>query len=324
MQAILCETLGTPEVLVQRDLPDPPAPGPGEVQVRILARGAQYVDVLQVAGTYQTKPAMPFIPGGEAAGEIVAVGPGVDRFKPGDRVMSRHSDGAFKTLGNCKASACDPLPAALSLEEGAVFRGAYATAYYALVQKGRMKPGEWVLVHGAAGGIGISAIQIAKLYGAKVIATASTQEKRDACLAQGADHAIDYRSGFREKVKELTGGKGVDIVYDPIGAEVFDESMRCLNWGARLLILGFLGGAPALAKTNHLLIKGAEAIGVWIGGLGMNEPAVAEANMQVLLGLAAEGKLKPAISHRFPLDQAAACLQAIIDRAVIGKAVLVG
>lgn len=324
MKAVVCEVLGGPEVLVVRELPDPPPPGAGEVQVRILARGAQYVDVLQVAGTYQTKPAMPFIPGGEAAGEIVAVGPGVEGFTVGDRVMSRHSDGAFKTLGNCKASACDPLPAALSLEEGAVFRGAYATAYYALVQKGRMKAGEWVLIHGAAGGIGISAIQIAKLYGAKVIATAATEAKRAACLAQGADHAIDYRGGFRDVVKELTGGKGVDIVYDPIGAAVFDESTRCLNWGARLLILGFLGGAPALAKTNHLLIKGAEAIGVWIGGLGMNEPAQAEANMRVLLGLAAEGKLKPAISHRFPLDQASACLEAIVQREVIGKAVLVG
>ena len=323
MKAVVCEVLGGPEVLVVRELPDPPPPGAGEVQVRILARGAQYVDVLQVAGTYQTKPAMPFVPGGEAAGEIVVVGAGVTGFAVGDRVMSRHS-GAFCTLGNAKASACDLLPAALTLEEGAVFRGAYSTAYYALVQKGRMKAGEWVLIHGAAGGIGISAIQVAKLYGARVIATASTQAKRDACLAQGADFAIDYRSGFRENVKELTGGKGVDIVYDPIGAEVFDESTRCLNWGARLLILGFLGGAPALAKTNHLLIKGAEAIGVWIGGLGMNEPEVAEANMRVLLGLAAEGKLKPAISHRFPLEEASGCLQAIVERAVIGKAVLVG
>ena len=225
MKAVVCEVLGGPEVLVVRELPDPPPPGAGEVQVRILARGAQYVDVLQVAGTYQTKPAMPFVPGGEAAGEIVVVGAGVTGFAVGDRVMSRHS-GAFCTLGNAKASACDLLPAALTLEEGAVFRGAYSTAYYALVQKGRMKAGEWVLIHGAAGGIGISAIQVAKLYGARVIATASTQAKRDACLAQGADFAIDYRGGFREKVKELTGGKGVDIVYDPIGAEVFDESTR--------------------------------------------------------------------------------------------------
>jgi len=180
-----------------------------------------------------------------------------------------------------------------------------------------------VLIHGAAGGIGISAIQIAKLFGGKVIATASTEAKRAACLAEGADHAIDYRGGFRDRVKELTGGRGVDIVYDPIGAEVFDESTRCIAWGARLLILGFLGGAPALAKTNHLLIKGAEAIGVRVGGLTEFQPQVAAANMQALLKLAAEGKLKPHISHRFPLSHAAEAVQAVIDRKVIGKAVLI-
>jgi NADPH2:quinone reductase len=210
------------------------------------------------------------------------------------------------------------------LEEAAVFRGAYHTAYHALLQKGRLKAGDWVLIHGAAGGIGMAAIQIAKLFGARVIATASTDEKRAACLAEAADHAISYRGGFREQVKDLTSGKGVDIVYDPIGAEVFDESMRCLNWGARILILGFLGGAPALAKTNHLLIKGAEAVGVRIGGVAEFQPELAAANNRALLQLAAEGKLKPRISHRFPLERAADAIQAIMDRKVIGKAVLVG
>ena len=193
-----------------------------------------------------------------------------------------------------------------------------------MIQKGRLKAGEFLLVHGAAGGIGIAAIQVAKLYGAKVIATASTAEKRAACLAQGADYAIDYREGFRDKVKELTGGKGADVVYDPIGAGVFDESTRCLNWGARILILGFLGGAPALAKTNHLLIKGAEAIGVRIGGLAEFQPDVYAEVMREILRLGAEGKLRPHISHRFPLEQAAEAIQAIMDRQVIGKAVLVG
>jgi NADPH:quinone reductase len=324
MKAIVCEAFGGPEVLAVRELPDPPPPGPGEVQVRILARGAQYVDVLMLAGKYQFRPEPPFIPGGEAAGEIVAVGPGVTAFKAGDRVMSRHSPGAFATMGNCKADACAVVPAGMGIEEAAVFRGAYTTAWHALMQKGRLKAGEWVLIHGAAGGIGIAAIQVAKLYGAKVIATASTEEKRAACLAQGADHAIDYREGFRDKVKELTGGKGADIVYDPIGAGVFDESTRCLNWGARILILGFLGGAPALAKTNHLLIKGAEAIGVRIGGLAEFQPDEYAKVMAEILRLGAEGKLRPHISHRFPLEQAAEAIQAIMDRKVIGKAVLVG
>ncbi len=322
MQAIVCESFGGPETLAWRDLPDPPAPAEGELQVAITARGAPYVDVLMIAGTYQFRPEPPFIPGGEAAGTITAIGPNVTGFAIGDQVMSSHSPGAFCTLANAKAARCARVPAGLSMDEAAVFRGAHHTAYHALLQKARLQPGEWVLIHGAAGGIGIAAIQIAKLYGARVIATASTDEKRAACLEEGADHAIDYRGGFRDRVKEITGGKGADIVYDPIGAGVFDESMRCLNWGARLLILGFLGGPPALAKTNHLLIKGAEAIGVRIGGLSEFQPAIAAANLQILLGLAAEGKLKPRISHRFPLEHAAEAIQAIIERKIIGKAVL--
>ncbi len=322
MHAIVCESFGGPETLAWRDLPDPPPPGEGEVQVAITTRGAQYVDVLMIAGTYQFRPEPPFIPGGEAAGTITAIGPGVTGFAVGDQVMSSHSPGAFCTLANAKAARCALVPAGLSMDEAAVFRGAHHTAYHALLQKGRLQPGEWVLIHGAAGGIGIAAIQIAKLYGARVIATASTEEKRAACLEEGADHAIDDRGGFRDRVKAITGGKGADIVYDPIGAGVFDESMRCLNWGARLLILGFLGGPPALAKTNHLLIKGAEAIGVRIGGLAEFQPAIAAANLKILLALAAEGKLKPRISHRFPLGHAAEAIQAIIDRKIIGKAVL--
>jgi NADPH2:quinone reductase len=187
-----------------------------------------------------------------------------------------------------------------------------------------MKPGEWVLVHGAAGGIGIAAIQVAKVFGAKVIATASTEEKRSACLEEGADHAIDYQGGFLDKVKDLTGGRGVDIVYDPIGAQVTDESLRCLAWCGRLLILGFLGGGPTNIRSNYLLIKGIDAIGVRIGGLNEADPELAIANMKALTDLAAQGKLRPHISHRFPLAQAADAVQAVIDRKVIGKAVLVG
>jgi NADPH2:quinone reductase len=325
MKAMVCEAFGGPEVLALRDLPDPPPPGPGEVQVRIGARGVQYVDVLMLAGKYQYRPEPPFVPGNEAAGEVVAVGDGVSAFMPGDRVMSRHRLGAFAQLGNARAENCYPIPDGMSLEAAAVFGGAYHTAYHALVQRGRLKAGDWVLVHGAAGGIGIAAIQVAKLYGATVIATASTDEKRAACLDEGADYAIDYRSGFRDRVKELVGARdGVDIVYDPIGAEVFEESLRCLAWGGRILILGFLGGAPALARTNYLLIKGLEAIGVRLGGVTEQQPEVGRANMKLLVGLAGEGKLRPRISHRFPLERAADAMQAVIDRAVIGKAVLVG
>jgi NADPH2:quinone reductase len=324
MKAVVCEAFGGPEVLALREVPDPPPPGPGELQIRIQARGVQYVDVLMLAGKYQFRPEPPFIPGGEGAGEVVVVGPGVTGFEPGDRVMSRQRLGAFAQLGNSKAEDCDLIPTALKLEEAAVFRNVYHTAYHALLQRGRLEAGEWVLIHGAAGGIGFPAIQIAKLYGARVIATASTEEKRSVCLEEGADHAIDYQAGFRDKVMELTGGRGVDIVYDPVNGATFEESLRCLAWGGRMLILGFLGGTPALARTNYLLIKGIEAIGVRIGGLSEAHPEIAAANVKTLVELAGQGKLKPRIWRRFPLERAAEAVQALIDRKVIGKAVLVG
>jgi NADPH2:quinone reductase len=323
MKAMVCEAFGGPEVLALREVPDPPPPGPGEITVRIRARGVQYVDVLMLAGNYQFRPEPPFIPGGEAAGEVVAVGPDVTAFQPGDRVMSRHTLGACAELGNAKAALCDKVPDGMSLEAAGVFRGAYATAYHALLQRGRMQAGEWVLVHGAAGGIGIAAIQVAKAFGGKVIATASTEEKRAACLEEGADHAIAYAGGFLDQVKQITDGHGADIAYDPIGAQVTEESLRCLAWCGRLLILGFLGGGPANIRSNYLLIKGIDAIGVRIGGLNEAAPQQAIANMRELTKLAAEGKLRPRISHRFPLDRAAEALQAVIDRKVIGKAVLV-
>jgi NADPH:quinone reductase len=324
MRAVVCEAFGGPEVLAVRDLPDPPPPGPGEIQVRIEARGVQYVDVLMLAGKYQFRPEPPFVPGNEGAGEVVAVGPGVIRFKPGDRVMSRQRLGAFAEFGNCRAEDCDLIPAALSREEAAVFRNAYHTAYHALLQRGRLKEGEWVLIHGAAGGIGLPAIQLAKLYGARIIATASSETKRSVCLEEGAEHAIDYRGGFRDKVMDLTGGSGVDIVYDPVNGPTFEESLRCLAWGGRILILGFLGGPPAAARSNYLLIKGIEAIGVRIGGLNEAHPEIAAANVKKLVELAGQGKLKPRIWRSFPLEQAGDAVQALIDREVIGKAVLVG
>jgi NADPH2:quinone reductase len=324
MKAVMCEAYGGPEVLALREVPDPPPPGPGEIQIRIAARGVQYVDLLMLAGKYQFRPAPPFIPGGEAAGIVAAAGAGVTQFRVGDRVMFRDRLGAFAECGNAEAALCDRVPAGLSMEAAGVFRGAYCTAYHALLQRGRLKAGEWLLVHGGAGGIGIAAIQLARLFGAKVIATASTDEKRAACREEGADYAIDYRGGFLDKVKDLTAGRGVDIVYDPIGAEVTDQSLRCLAWGGRLLILGFVGGGPTNIRSNYLLIKGIDAVGVRIGGLHETEPELAAANMRALIGLAARGKLQPRISHRFPLAQAADAMRAVIERKVIGKAVLVG
>ena len=322
MRAIVCEKLGAPEVLVLRDLPDPPEPGAGEIKVALAARGVQYVDVLMVAGEYQTKPPLPFIPGGEGAGEVMAVGPDVTDFAVGDKVMTRHSPGSFAELATIPASAALPVPKNMNLIQAAGFRSAYTTAYHALVQRGRLQPGEALLVHGAAGGIGLAAVQVGKVLGATVIATAGNDEKLAVVAANGADHVINYTSGFRDRVKELTGGRGADVIYDPVGADVFDESMRCLNWGARILILGFVGGRAALAKTNLLLIKGASAVGVRMGGFNEFEPETAAANLRVLVDWAEAGKIAPHVSHTFPLDRVADALQTIVDRKVIGKCVL--
>lgn len=322
MRAIVCEKLGPPSELVLRDLPDPPDPGAGEIKVALSARGVQFVDVLMVAGEYQTKPPLPFIPGGEGAGEVIAVGPDVTAFAVGDPVMTRHSPGSFAEVATIPASAALPVPKNMDLIQAAGFRSAYATSYHALVQRGRVQPGEVLLVHGAAGGIGLAAVQIGKVLGATVIATAGSDEKLAVVKANGADHVINYTDGFRDRVKELTGGRGADVIYDPIGAGVFDESMRCLNWGARILILGFVGGRPALAKTNLLLIKGAAAVGVRMGGFNEHEPETAAANLRELVDWAEAGKVTPHVSHTFPLERAAEALQTIIDRKVIGKCVI--
>jgi NADPH2:quinone reductase len=322
MRAIVCEKLGEPSDLVLRDMPEPPDPGAGEIKVALAARGVQFVDVLMIAGKYQTKPDLPFIPGSEAAGEVVAVGDGVTDFSVGDLVMTRHSPGAFAEMATIPAKMALPVPSTMSLVKAAGFRSAYTTAYHALVQRGRQQEGEVLLVHGASGGIGLAAVQVGKVLGATVIATGGSDEKLAVVTENGADHVINISDGFRDRVKELTDGRGADVIYDPIGAEVFDESMRCLNWGARILILGFVGGGPALAKTNHLLIKGASAVGVRVGGFNEFEPDTAAANLRVLVDWAEAGKITPHVSHTFPLDRVEDAMQAIIDRKVVGKCIL--
>jgi NADPH2:quinone reductase len=320
MKAVVCEAFGGPETLALRDIPDPPPPEQGEIQVDIKAHGVQYVDVLMLAGKYQFRPDPPFIPGAEVAGIVAAVGAGVTHFRPGESVMSWGRIGGFAELRNCDAMLCDHIPSGMRMDTAASFRRSFATAYHALVQRGRIKTGEWVLIHGAAGGIGLAAVQIAKLFGANVIATASSPEKRAACLKQGADFAIEYQHGFIDQVKEITHNNRLDIVYDTIGGRVTEESIRCLAWGGRLLILGFLGGQPASIRSNYLLIKGIEAIG--IGGLNEADPALVIANMKTVTELAGSGRVKPHVSHRFGLAEATDAISALIDRKVIGKAVL--
>lgn len=208
------------------------------------------------------------------------------------------------------------------MEAAAGFRSAFITAYHGLVQGGRLQAGETALIHGAGGGMGHAAIQVAKRLGAHVIATASGDQKHAVLKTLGADHAIDYRDGFRDKVKELTEGRGVDVIFDPVGGDAFDESMRCLAWGARIVVVGFTAGRPALAKTNHILIKGASVTGIRAGEFGRRNPEAAARNLESLLTWAAAGDIQTHISHRFPLERVGDAFQAIAERIVIGKAVL--
>ncbi len=318
MKAVFCEKLGPPEDLVVREV-ESPTPGEGQVKVALKARGVSYTDYLMIQGKYQVTRELPFIPGGEAAGVVIEIGQGVTGLKEGDRVLA---GGGFAEEAVMSAKAVTPLPDSVTFEAAAAFRSNYTTAYYGM-QRGRVKPGEVVLVHGAAGGVGLATVDMAKLMGTTVIATASTDEKLAVCKQLGADHVIDYTDGFREQVKELTGGRGADVIFDPVGGDVFDESMRCIAPFGRILIIGFTGGRPALAKTNHLLIKDAEVIGFTIGALPRHDPEWARRNGEHLMGWLASGRISPYYSHALPLEQAADAMKLIEERKVMGKALLV-
>jgi NADPH:quinone reductase len=318
MKAVFCETLGGPDALVVKDIDPPPPPRAGEVKVALAARGVAFTDVLMIAGEYQIKPELPFVVGGEGAGTVLAVGEGVSGLVVGDRVLC---PGGCVEQVVVAADRVTRLPQSVDFGAAAAFRANYATALYGM-QRGRLAAGETLLVHGAAGGVGLAAVDVGKLMGATVIATASTAEKRAVALEMGADYVIDYTEGFRERVKELTGGRGADVIYDPVGGDVFDESMRCIAPFGRILVVGFTSGRPALAKTNHLLIKDAEVIGYTVGALNRQDPAWAARNARVLMGWLASGRIKPYISHRLPLERTADALQLIRERKVIGKAII--
>lgn len=320
MKAVFCEQSGPPDSLVIRDI-DVPEIGDNDVLVDMKAAGVSFVDVLMVAGEYQVKPELPFIPGQEGAGIIKEVGKNVTRVKPGDRVMTSHPPGAFVEYAALNESRVTPIPDNMDFAQAASFRANYTTSYLAL-DRARLQPGEVLLVHGAAGGVGLAAVHLGKLCGATVIATASDDEKLKVVREQGADHIINYSDGFRDQVKELTGGKGADVIYDPVGGDVFDESMRCINYLGRILIIGFTGGRPALAKTNHLLIKDATVIGMTVGSFSAHEPEKAQQNFEELMKLVEDGKISPYVSHRLPLEQVADAMHLIRNRKVIGKAVL--
>jgi len=321
-RAVVCRELGAPEALRLESLASR-ALGPGEIRVRIRAAGINFPDILMVAGEYQLKPELPFTPGVEAAGDVAEVGREVNGVSIGDKVMVRMRHGAYAEEAVVAPGQLTPLPASFDYAEGATFLAAHGTAYHALVDRGQLQPGETLLVHGAGGGVGLAAVEIGKLLGANVIAAASSEAKLAAAQARGAAHCVLYgREPFRDAVKRITDGRGADVVFDPVGGEVFETSLRCIAWGARLLVIGFTGGI-GLARTNLLLMKGASVLGVRAGEAVRQNPALGEARMAALSAWAAQGRLKPHISHRMPFEDYASAMRLLMERKAIGRVALV-
>jgi len=319
-KAVVCRELGPPESLRLETFAAVPLAA-GQVRVAARAAGINFPDILMAAGEYQLKPPLPFTPGVEAAGDVVEVNEAAG-VELGDKVIVKMRHGAYCDEAVTTPAQLVALPSTFDYAEGATFLAGHGTAYHGLIDRGRLQPGEVLLVHGAGGGVGLAAVEMGKMLGATVIAAASSEEKLAIAKARGADHLVLYvREPFRDAVKRITDGRGADVVFDPVGGEVFENSMRCIAWGARLLIIGFTGGI-GLARTNLLMIKGASVLGVRAGEAVRKNPALGEVRIKALLGWAEAGKIRPNISHRVPLEDYARAMRLLIDRKAIGRVAL--
>ncbi len=322
MKALLCKSLGLPDTLVYEDVPDP-APGPGQVLVEMRAAGVNFPDVLMIQGKYQFKPPLPFAPGAELAGVVLALGAGVGNVKVGDRVIGSCPYGAFAEKVIVQAMQLIPLPKGVSFEAGAGFTLVYGTSYHALKDRAALKPGETLLVLGAAGGVGLAAVQIGKALGARVIAAASTPEKLEICRANGADETINYSTeDLRERLKALTGGKGPDVIYDPVGGRYAEPAFRSIAWRGRYLVVGFADGDIPSLPLNLPLLKGASVVGVFWGNFVTRELPAFIKDLTEMFGLVAQGKLRPHVSARYPLAEGAQALNDLMNRKATGKVVI--
>jgi NADPH:quinone reductase len=300
-----------------------PEPRPGEVLVQVRAASVNFPDLLMTRGEYQHKPALPFIPGLEMSGEITALGEGVTQFQIGDAVVGGARIGGFSEFAVTPAAALRAKPERLSFAEAAGYGAAYITAYVSLVRRARAQPGEWVLVHGAAGGVGLAAVDMAKTLGCKVIAASASDAKLAVVQAEYAPDAIvNVTGGFRERVKEITGGRGADVIYDPVGGDVFDESTRCIAFDGRLLVVGFTSGRIPSISVNMPLIKGFSVLGVRAGEYGRQFPDKGRENTQAIWDMAAQGQVHPRVHAELPLSQWREAFDLLAERQVIGKAVI--
>jgi NADPH2:quinone reductase len=321
-RAVVIHQFGDPSSFAVEER-DVPPPGPGKLTVKVHAAGVSFVDVLVAAGDYQLKPPLPFVPGSEFSGIVTAIGEGVDPARLGQRVLTSAFGAAFAEESVVPAKLALPIPDAMSFAEAAVFRVSYATAYHALVQRGRLQAGETVLVLGAGGAVGYAAIELAKALGATVIGSASSEAKRALATRAGADKVVDARSAtWRDDVKGANGGRAVDVVIDPIGGAATELAFRSLAWNGRLLVIGFAGGEIAKLPVNLALLKGASLIGVDVRQFGEYEPEAAAANIAALFGLFAAGHLRPPIAKTYPLAEFAAAMVEARSGETAGRIVL--
>ncbi|MDG1115380.1 MAG: NADPH:quinone oxidoreductase family protein [Pseudomonadales bacterium] len=316
--AAICVRSGSHLDLVVQEVPAPKPPGPGEIQVALNASGLNFSDLVKFSGAYQVQTPRPFFVGGEASGRVVAVGSSVQGLLIGDVVLVPTGCVRFQTL---RASEATKVPDGIDLMVAASFRQNYQTAIDGL-QRAQLRPGETLLVQGAAGGVGLAAVDIGLQMGARVIGVVSTEAKQAVVARYAADAILRTDQGFRSEVLALTQGQGADVVFDPVGGDVFDESVRCIAPFGRILVVGFASGRPALAKTNHLLVKDAAVIGYTPGGLKKKRPAEAERQLQTLMRWLVADRIKPFISHVLPLEEIQAGYQLIVDREVVGKVMI--
>jgi len=322
MRALICKEIGPTDSLVIEQRPDPVA-GPGQVLVRVQAAGINFPDILMIKGLYQVKIKPPFIPGNEAAGIVSAVGEGVSHYQPGDRVMVIPDGAAFAELCAVPVERVIPIPASLGFEQAAGFTITYGTSYHALKQAADVRAGDTVLILGAAGGVGISAVEIAKAMGARVIAAASSAEKLDFACSAGADETINYtEESLKDRCKALSNGKGVDVVYDPVGGELAQQALRALAWHGRYLVIGFASGEIPRFPANIALLKEASIIGVWWGTWTQQNPVDSTQNMADLAAMVGEGKVIPRVTEIYSLEQYAVAFASLENRKARGKVVL--
>ena len=322
MKAVVCNAWGLPDTLVVEERPDL-VPGPGQVALEVMAAGVNFPDVLIIQGKYQFKPELPFTPGSELSGVVRAVGDGVAGFAVGDKVIAFTATGAFAQQVVVPAAALVPMPPGLDFDTAAAITLTYGTSHHAVVDRAALKAGETMLVLGAAGGVGLAAIEIGKALGARVIAAASSAEKLDVCRAHGADATINYSTeDLREAIKAATGGQGPDVIYDPVGGVYAEPAFRSIGWRGRYLVVGFANGEIPKLPLNLTLLKGASLMGVFWGEFVKREPKASMAAMRQLMGWLAEGKLRPRISGRYALAETGQALADMAARKVTGKVVI--